>query len=128
MTIYIFIYSSTYLSIDLSINVSIDLNIDLSNFLYIYLTIYLSIYLSVYLFTIFPLINLCIYPGLSNLEELHLEDNLLSSISNITFLALKSLQILNLQGKILSFCGSEKRSLYITLSIRPSVHIVRYDS
>lgn len=40
------------------------------------------------------------FTGLVNLRELYLQNNLISTINNITFIVLKNLQILNLQGKL----------------------------
>ena len=36
--------------------------------------------------------------GMSNLKELYLQDNLITSINNVTFTVLKNIQILYLQG------------------------------
>ena len=41
------------------------------------------------------------FTGMINLRELYLQNNLISTINNITFIVLKNLQILNLQGELI---------------------------
>ena len=41
------------------------------------------------------------FTGMINLRELYLQNNLITTINNITFIVLKNLQILNLQGELI---------------------------
>ena len=44
---------------------------------------------------------ICMFTGMINLRELYLQNNLITTINNITFIVLKNLQILNLQGELI---------------------------